>query len=522
MTSLSVNPASTHLKARPALILSKSPKTRSLRDAIESHENNYTLVRAFLAASVIYFHSFGLVKAGGYADHLSEALLPIENVGGLAVQAFFFLSGLFVTQSFSRDLSIRNFIIKRFLRIWPGYFVCLAATALLCVVASAPGKFLHYLVFDGFYKYVLNNSIFHLTWEINGIFTQHNDTTINGSIHTLPLEAKMYVVLGCMGLLGMLSKPYRIVLAGFALLALAFVPAALNSLPIVLFDEPYSRAAGVMFLAGVITFGAAKWIKPRLWQGVTLAILTAITSGLFHLICFYLVVIWVLLYVGQMPSLGKIARPRQDLSYGIYLYGFPCQQMVLSTTTQHLNPYVLTGVSLALASVFAALSWRFIEEPAIALGKSLSRIKFTLSGRPRLKVQSPTTREMRVSIGILTLLLGCMAMRYVAETYDFVPVVPMQTHIVDFGPKQSKAGEPINRQPDGSSAIWIKLDSTPSADTMIIFAGRQIQTQIDSGLATGNVDTGLLKHAGDKSLFLERRTADQIQRSNVQTLQITR
>ncbi|WP_137959359.1 acyltransferase [Burkholderia sp. 4M9327F10] len=522
MPPLPVYPASTHLKAWPALISSKYSKSRSLREVIESHENNYTLIRAFLAASVIYFHSFHLVKADGYADHLSGALSPITQVGGLAVQAFFFLSGLFVTQSFCRDPSIRNFIIKRVLRIWPGYFVCLAITALLCVAASTHGKFLHYLVFDGFYKYILSNSIFHFTWEINGIFTTHQDATINGSIHTLPLEAKMYVVLGCMGLLGMLSKAYRIVLAGFALIALAFVPAALNSLPINLFDEPYSRAAGVMFLAGVITFGAANWIKPRLWQGAAFAILTAITSSFLHLICFYLAVIWVLLYLGQMSSLAKFVRPRQDLSYGIYLYGFPCQQMVLSTTTPHLNPYALTVASLALASILAAASWRFIEEPAIALGKTLSKVKFTVLRTPRLKIQLPTARETRVSIGIAFLLLACIAMKFVAETYDLVPVVPMQTHLVDFGPKQSKAGNPINPQPDGSSAIWIKLDSTPSADTMIVFAGRQIQTQIDSGFATGTVDADLLKHAGDKSLFLEYRTADQIQRSNVQTLHVVR
>ncbi|MFP3246769.1 MAG: hypothetical protein RXR20_19760, partial [Paraburkholderia sp.] len=84
MPPLPVYPASTHLKAWPALISSKYSKSRSLREVIESHENNYTLIRAFLAASVIYFHSFHLVKADGYADHLSGALSPITQVGGLA------------------------------------------------------------------------------------------------------------------------------------------------------------------------------------------------------------------------------------------------------------------------------------------------------------------------------------------------------------------------------------------------------------------------------------------------------
>lgn len=72
---------------------------KSLKEVIGSHENNYTLIRLILASSVIYFHSFPLTKAEGYVDHLSTILLPITGVGGLAVKLFFFLSGLFVTQS---------------------------------------------------------------------------------------------------------------------------------------------------------------------------------------------------------------------------------------------------------------------------------------------------------------------------------------------------------------------------------------------------------------------------------------
>lgn len=85
---------------------------RTLADAIRSHDNHFTTLRLLLAASVIYFHSFGMTQARGYVDHLTSVIYPLTTVGGLAVQAFFFLSGLFVAQSFSRDPRVTGRIQK--------------------------------------------------------------------------------------------------------------------------------------------------------------------------------------------------------------------------------------------------------------------------------------------------------------------------------------------------------------------------------------------------------------------------
>lgn len=102
---------------------------RTLAEAVGGRDNNYNLIRLLLASSVIYAHSFALSGASGYKDLLSEVLWPVTTVGGLAVKLFFFLSGLFVAQSFQRDPSLLGFVSKRFLRIWPGYFACLLSTA---------------------------------------------------------------------------------------------------------------------------------------------------------------------------------------------------------------------------------------------------------------------------------------------------------------------------------------------------------------------------------------------------------
>jgi peptidoglycan/LPS O-acetylase OafA/YrhL len=234
---------------------------------LEQHDNNYTLVRLVLAASVIYFHSFALTSADGHVDSVSALMWPVTNVGGLAVKLFFLLSGLFVTQSFHKNHGFLDFVLKRFLRIWPGYFVCLLVTAILLAVIAGQGPPWYYLKFHGLYDYVLRNSAFKLTWEIDGVLTSNRLQSVNGPIHTLPMEAKMYVLLAGLGALGLLRTPGRIVVAGVAALVIGLWLNVLGAFPNWFFDADWSFSAGMMFLAGVALYGVSAWLKPALWQG---------------------------------------------------------------------------------------------------------------------------------------------------------------------------------------------------------------------------------------------------------------
>jgi len=62
-------------------------------------------------------------------------------------------------------------------------------------------------------------------------------------------------------------------------------------------------------------------------------------------------------------ALGRMTAPRlpADLSYGLYIYSFPLQQVL----AEHGRLNVLT--SLALTLPFAAASWFLVEKPALRL-----------------------------------------------------------------------------------------------------------------------------------------------------------
>ena len=63
----------------------------------------------------------------------------------------------------------------------------------------------------------------------------------------------------------------------------------------------------------------------------------------------------------------RFPRPRADLSYGVYLYGFPIQQLFVCFLRP--APLALFVLTLPCALLCAAMSWYSVERPALRLGQ---------------------------------------------------------------------------------------------------------------------------------------------------------
>ena len=68
----------------------------------------------------------------------------------------------------------------------------------------------------------------------------------------------------------------------------------------------------------------------------------------------------------QAPALQAVTR-KGDLSYGIYIYAFPLQQLVVQRWRTSLNWLGVFAISYAATLALATLSWHFIEKPALRL-----------------------------------------------------------------------------------------------------------------------------------------------------------
>src|SRR5436305_7077128 len=95
----------------------------TLEAAYSGRDNAFNLMRLCFALMVVVAHA-GVI---GWGDGRDPIPIPVD-LGGIAVTGFFALSGFLICHSGRRSGPVR-FVWHRVLRIFPGYWVCLIATA---------------------------------------------------------------------------------------------------------------------------------------------------------------------------------------------------------------------------------------------------------------------------------------------------------------------------------------------------------------------------------------------------------
>lgn len=342
---------------------------KSLEDGLRKENNNFTLVRLLASLAVIFGHAYALTPGATEEDPLGR-LLHFDYSGSLAVKLFFFLSGMMVTTSFVKDPRPFYFLIKRALRIFPALVVCTLVTVFLIGPILTDVSLGSYFSSGETWRYVfLNSTLYDLQWKLPGLFTS-SPYGPNGSIWTLPLEWICYYLLAFLG-----DDQFFRSRTSAALFALAVIVVSLifpKKLPwFGLNADAYLLPA--CFATGVL-FGLYRrrivisWrLCLALWAAFVFLALLGWVVYPFYIAFFYTVVA-----VATSPILLGKARTSVDVSYGVYLYGFPIQQSLY-----HLMPTMNVHANQALASLIAVgvgfLSWRLIERHAIDLGQRIGR-----------------------------------------------------------------------------------------------------------------------------------------------------
>ena len=128
----------------------------------------------------------------------------------------------------------------------------------------------------------------------------------------------------------------------------------------------------LIFLAGGVVYLYREKVTLSLpLLAVALAALVPLSFTPLYKAALYLVTAWGILVLALAPALTRrAAEPPADLSYGVYLYGWPIQQ-ALHALFPALGAVALLWPSLAVTVVVAALSWYLIEKPALGLKRRL-------------------------------------------------------------------------------------------------------------------------------------------------------
>jgi len=321
--------------------------------------NNFNLIRLVAAWLVIYGHAWAITASPG--GDLVSSLTRFKFAGGVAVDVFFVVSGFLIAASLERN-SARGYLASRALRILPALVVCVA----LCVfvlgplLTTSPGYWRH----PDTWRYLWTNaSLWSNAYFLPGVFEGLPDHAVNGSLWTLPIEGRLYVALLVASLMGVLT-PRRYTPAWAIAIGTAYAVAAWrHPLPDHLANYAWCTA---FFITGTLFWVVRERMPLDGRLVIALLALAAIGRGTwwFHLPYFALVC-YGTLWLALAPKLPMIRHT--DLSYGLYLYGWPAAQLV----QQHSPGGALHNASWTtlLALALAAGSWFLVERPALRLKK---------------------------------------------------------------------------------------------------------------------------------------------------------
>lgn len=320
-----------------------------------ARDNNFDQLRTLAALAVVVSHSF--ILANGRYDYEPIFMWSQGQTtgGGLAVLVFFVLSGYLITQSYLRAPDLRRFVAARLSRILPGLAVAVLATALVLGPLRTTLSAAAYFAAPDTYLYIVGNiSLLYGTDALPGLFAANPfPHAVNGSLWTLRHEAACYAIVVALGVARLLTRHVVLVLflAGLAALALG--------------GNPHSGAAFVTeFLAGsALYLWRPRWRPGVVWLCAAGALLSLLLGG-FKLVSAtagaYLIVWCAVGASARLPDLSRWG----DLSYGIYIYAFPVQQLVVSQLAG-VSWTVQLAVSLPLIVGLSALSWHLVEKQAM-------------------------------------------------------------------------------------------------------------------------------------------------------------
>lgn len=303
--------------------------------------NNFDALRLIAALLVVFGHQ---TMINGREDATGTI--------GVRLLVFFAISGFLVTGSWHSDPHPVRFLAKRFLRIWPAFAVMTVVCAIVAY-AAAPTN-LHRLAA----LFYLNNLYY---WGFDWAFFDGR-WPLNLSMWMIPHEVNLYLAIATVACFG------RRVLRFAACLALgAAVGSALPTTTGGGVFEAWSPYLVGFFAGGVLLREFAvlrdgRFVVASVAVGTVALLLGERTLGL--LLIVPTSAVWVGLK--SWPVFRSAAR-FGDLSLGIFLWGWPVQQVLRHWLGTEAPLAVQFAIALPPIVLLAWLSWHLIEKPALRL-----------------------------------------------------------------------------------------------------------------------------------------------------------
>lgn len=292
----------------------------------------------------------------------------------IGVDGFFIISGFLIFNSLKFSKSKADYIWKRCLRIFPALFVVLVLTIIMGYFVSGMSAYDYFFGNISVRTYLINNlSLYAPQWHISGVFTDNvYPLTINGSLWTLVYEFTLYFLIMLTGLGAMLGQKIGrflglLVIIGTSYLAI-YHKAELNVQEFFWGLNFYQMAyLSSLFFSGSLLASVRfnEWRGLR-WYciGSALVLLISVLVEQYEVVAHAVLPVFVIsLGYSFVSKLSTAYSKIGDLSYGVYIYGFPIQQLLMHYFK--LSTLELMAYSAAASLLCGYLSWKLIESRAL-------------------------------------------------------------------------------------------------------------------------------------------------------------
>lgn len=349
------------------------------------HFPGFDGLRLLAAVTVIYSHAFVIIHGSK-----PQGLAINYSLAEYAVYTFFIISGFLLARSLTLNSDAVSYAVNRCLRLLPAFIFYTLVTGLLIGPLSTSGSLGAYFTdvqTYGFFRWGLD-SLSSVT--LPSVFSYKGEyaAVVNGSLWSLHYEALSYIFLLILWVVFRSSGLVAIMISSVAVLMVSSTIAA-TGFKSIAHTLPYF-SAGVLMNAIHHRVGT-HWLGALACLGLFVASCLVGLQALTFAICgAYLIV-----FFGERPNpASRIASTLGDLSYGLYLFGWPAEQMVMQWTGTK-SPWLLFGLAVPLTSVFAFGSYHWIEKPAMANRRKISQRVKSLIARTLEHVGQSKNAELR-------------------------------------------------------------------------------------------------------------------------------
>ena len=333
------------------------------------HNNNFNFVRFIFAFCVILGHSADFVALKWRVGSLGYFIKTI-GFAGIAVAGFFLLSGYLITQSWQSSPQFLTFLKKRILRIYPGFIVASLISVLIVGAIGAVGAY-----FSEFRVLKYITSLIVLQYPTTPpVFAGQQYPHVNGSLWTITYEFRCYLIVGFLGVIG-LYKRRVLIFPLLAILLIFFYNVSLIRLLQfkgyhIIFADVYQ----LIHLACFFGFGSLFYLYREnlnfnLKWGLICLLPIIVFFGNEKFLHFFLLTFGgYFLFSFAFASIPLLDRFKSapDVSYGVYLYGWPVQKLLIQFFPQ-IGLLSLFFLASIISYMLGLLSWKLVEKPFLSL-----------------------------------------------------------------------------------------------------------------------------------------------------------